>query len=231
MPRRTPPDRLRTLIQAATRIFISHGYRRTQMDDVAEASGISKATLYLSFESKDALFDAALRYADREPPAELPGNLPVRTPSPDTTVAEVGRRIAKESGLPRLLAALSRKRFPDFRTELEEILGEIYDAMARNRTGIKLLDRCALDHPELAKLWFDSGRERALALLTQYFDERTRRGRMRSYEAGSVSARIVLETLTFWAVHRHWDPSPQVYEEAVARRTVLDFLTRALVKD
>src|SRR5262249_54786541 len=160
------------VLQAATRIFISQGYRRAQMEDVAEASGISKATLYLSFESKDALFDAVLRYADREPPAELGGGSPPSAPSPEQTLAEVKRRMANESGLPRLAAALARSRVTNLRSEVKEVLAEIYDAMARNRTGIKLLDRCALDHPDLAKLWFESGRERALALLTQYFDQR-----------------------------------------------------------
>jgi hypothetical protein len=35
----------------------------------------------------------------------------------------------------------------------------------------------------------------------------------------------------FWAVHRHWDPSPQAVDEDSARRTVLAFLTAALVKE
>jgi hypothetical protein len=37
--------------------------------------------------------------------------------------------------------------------------------------------------------------------------------------------------LAWWAVHRHWDPSPQAIDESAARRTVLAFLTSALVKD
>jgi len=41
----------------------------------------------------------------------------------------------------------------------------------------------------------------------------------------------VLETLVFWAVHRHWDPSPQAVDEGSARRTVLCFLAAALVKE
>jgi hypothetical protein len=44
-----------------------------------------------------------------------------------------------------------------------------------------------------------------------------------------VVARIVLETLVFWAVHRHWDPSPMAIEEAVARSTAIGFLSAALL--
>jgi AcrR family transcriptional regulator len=230
MPRRTPPDRIRAALEAATRIFIAQGYRRTQMEDVASALGISKATLYLSFESKEALFDAALRHADGDaPPA--PSGAPLATPPSGATLAQVRRRLASEGALPLLAAALTRTRVTDVRAELRGVLGELYDAMARNRTGIKLLDSCALDYPELAKLWYDGGRERSLALLSRYLDDRTRRGRFRRLEDVEAAARLVLETLTFWAVHRHWDPSPQPYREESARRTVLDLLTSALVKE
>ena len=120
---------------------------------------------------------------------------------------------------------------PQLATDISAVLAELYDALARHRTGIKLLDRCALDYPELAKVWSRGGREGALGLLARYLDDRARRGRLRRFEDGEVLARIVLETLVFWAVHRHWDPSPQAIDEATARRTVLGFLTSALVKE
>jgi len=44
-------------------------------------------------------------------------------------------------------------------------------------------------------------------------------------------ARLAIETLAFWAVHRHWDPSPQAVDETAARETVLAFLIGALVKE
>jgi hypothetical protein len=97
--------------------------------------------------------------------------------------------------------------------------------------AIKLLDRCAPEYPALAKLWYRDGREAALSLLTRYLEDRTRRGRLRGFEDGAVAARIVLETLVFWAVHRHWDPSPQAIDEASAKHTVLTFLIRALAKE
>ena len=51
------------------------------------------------------------------------------------------------------------------------------------------------------------------------------------FEDAAVAARIVLETLVFWAVHRHWDPSPQAVDESSARRIALAFLTSALAKE
>lgn len=51
-------DRLRATLQAALGVFIRYGYRRTTMNDVAAAAGISRPALYLKFKGKEALFAA-----------------------------------------------------------------------------------------------------------------------------------------------------------------------------
>jgi AcrR family transcriptional regulator len=231
MPRTIPEDRFQELIEVATAVFVEQGYRRTQIADVAARLGLAKGSVYTYVESKEALFDCVLKHADRAGPIELPGTLPVATPPSGATLEMVEKRLAEEGALPALAAALSRARVAHVRGELEAILGELYDALARHRTAIKLLDRCAPDYPELAKLWQRGGREAALSLLTRYLDDRARRGRLRRFEDAAVAVRIVLETLVFWAVHRHWDPSPQAVDEAAAKRTALAFLLSALVKD
>jgi AcrR family transcriptional regulator len=231
MPRAIPQHRFQDLVHAATAVFLEQGYRRTQVADVAARMGVAKGSLYTYVESKEALFDYVLRHADRPGPIELPAQLPVPTPAPEATLELVQERLAEEGDLPALDAALARTRVADVAAELEAILGELYDALAGHRTAIKLLDRCAPDYPELAKLWYRAGREGALALLTPYLEDRARRRRLRRFEDSGLTARIVLETLVFWAVHRHWDPSPQTFDEATARRTVLAFLTSALTKE
>jgi AcrR family transcriptional regulator len=231
VPRAIPENRFQLLLDTATAVFLEQGYRRTQVADVAARMGLSKGSIYTYVESKEALFDCVLRFADRTQPAELPPVLPVPTPPPGATVELVEQRLIEEGGLPALAAALERARVTNVRAELEAVLGELYDVLAGHRTAIKLLDRCALDYPDLAKLWYRAGREGALALLSRYLEDRARRGRVRRFEDAAAAARLVLETLVFWAVHRHWDPSPHVYDAESSRRTVLDFLISALVKE
>jgi len=231
MPRTIPGDRFQDLVEAATAVFLEQGYRRTQVADVAARMGLSKGSVYTYVESKQALFDCVLRHADRSDRIDLPETLPVATPPPEATLEMLQGRLAEEVTLPALNAALSRARVANVSAELETVLGELYDALARHRIAIKLLDRCASDYPELAKLWYRAGREGALSLLGRYLDDRARRRRLRRFEDGAIAARIVLETLVFWAVHRHWDPSPQAIDEPSARRTVLFFLCAALVKE
>lgn len=231
MPRRIPPDRFHELIEAATQVFLEQGYRRTQMSDVAERLGVAKGTVYLYVESKEALFDQVVRHADAGERIALPETLPVPTPPPGATLEAVRERVAESAALPALAAARERRRVADVRAELEGIVGELYDLLARHRIGIKLLDRCAADRPDLAEVWYGTGREGAMELLRAYLEDRIRRRRLPAVADPAITARIVLETLVFWAVHRFWDPSPQSVDETKARDAVLQFVMRALLED
>lgn len=231
MARRVPDDRLEQLVEAAAGVFIEQGYARTQMADVAAALGVAKGTVYLYVESKEALFDLVARYADAPKPFATRPELPVRTPKPGATAKYV-RELLARSQVPRALAsAVSRDRPIDVRGELEAIVRELYDTVARHRRGIKLLDRSARDRPDLAALWFEGARGGLIALLVQYLESRARRRRLRPLPDATVAARLVIETIVFWAVHRHWDAHPQVVDGEVAKETVVRFIVNALAKE
>ena len=229
MARSIPEDRFHDLVEAATGVFLEQGYRRTQVADVAARMGVAKGTVYLYVASKEALFHAVLLHADRTEPVALPETLPVPTPAPGATLEMVRKRVAVDGRLPLLTEALARRRVGDVRAELAAIVRELYALLYQHRVGIKLLDRCSADHPELAAVWHGTGRVGALALLRHYLEDRMRRRRLAAVEDPAVTARIVLETVVFWAVHRHWDPSPQAVDDPVAERAVVDFVVRALV--
>ena len=230
MARTIPADRFQALIEAASAVFLEQGYERTQIADVARRMGLSKGSVYTYVESKEALFDCVLRYADRSGPIGLPEKLPVPTPRPAATRAVIRERLAEEGALPCLTAAIARERVRDVAAELREILAEIYDTLAGHRNAIKLLDRCAREYPDLAEVWFSVSREGALALLERYVAARTRRGRLRRLGQPAEVARMVLETLVWWAVHRHWDPAPLHYDERSSRQTALDFVAAGLLE-
>ena len=231
MARKIPADRLEQLVDCATLVFIERGYSLTQMADVAAALGVAKGTLYLYVESKEALFDLVARFADAPRPFAKKPSLPVRTPKSGATVKYVRERIRQSQVPPTLGRALGGRRAGDVRGEFEAIVSELYDTLAANRRGIKLLDRSARDYPELAALWFEGARGGLIGLLTQYLEERVRRRLFRTVPDTAVAARFIIETVTFWAVHRHSDPHPQVVDEAVAKDTVVQFLTRAFIKE
>jgi AcrR family transcriptional regulator len=220
-------DRFAQLVGAATRLFIEQGYRRTQIEDIAHAMGLAKGTVYLYVASKEALFDLVLRCADRDP--VTPKTLPVPTPQAEATFEVVRSALAERARFPLLFEALGRENAGRVREELEGILGELYDVMFSNRTGLKLIDRCAQDFPELAALWRKGGREGLLGLLGSYLERR--REHLRPFGEPAIAARIVIEMTVLWAVHRHWDPWPQEMDESLCRRMVIETLLHGLIPD
>jgi TetR/AcrR family transcriptional regulator, mexJK operon transcriptional repressor len=53
---RPPGPKHAAIVAAAAQLFMEHGYGSVSMDAVARAAGVSKATLYAHFASKDRLF-------------------------------------------------------------------------------------------------------------------------------------------------------------------------------
>lgn len=54
------------ILTAATRVFGRKGYEASRAEDIAVAAGIAKGTLYLYFESKEAIYTATVSRACRE---------------------------------------------------------------------------------------------------------------------------------------------------------------------
>lgn len=81
MPPRPDVTEMRTaqIIEAATQVFAEKGFEGATMDDIAAAVGINKATIYLYFDSKDALIRAiaeaifARELADLQAAYDFPG--------------------------------------------------------------------------------------------------------------------------------------------------------------
>ena len=77
-----PPDeRRRQLLEAATRVFASKGYRSASISDIIAEAGVARGTFYLYLKSKEQVFLAIVKgfsdhvrgaLADAAPSPELP---------------------------------------------------------------------------------------------------------------------------------------------------------------
>lgn len=231
MARSAPDDRFARLIDASAEVFIRQGYRRTQMQDIADALGVAKGTLYACVESKAALFDAALTYADWLQPLPGAGNLPLPDIDHATLLENFRERISQATKGLELTAVLKRKDVRDPVTEFSSVIHDLYNRLSQNRKAIKILDRSSLDQPELAELWFEETRRVQLAALTRYLDRRIAQGGFRKLRNLEVFARAILETVVFWAVHRHWDPAPQKVVEEEIPSILVDMLLNGLTRE
>jgi AcrR family transcriptional regulator len=230
MSRQPAIARLDSLIEAATAVFMERGYRRTQIADVARAMQRSPGAIYRYVESKEALFDLVIR-AVAQPEWELTDlTLPIPTPESDTTLAFLQDFLAREGRIQSLEKAIAKKTVKHPHAELESIIREIYAKTARYRRGIKLVERSALDYPELAVLWFGEMRGRILQQLTAYLQLRMEEGLLRPVPDHAVTARLIVETIVFFSVHRHQDPFPTAMSDRIAEETVVDNLVNAYAK-
>ena len=231
MARTIPPDRFQQLVDCATQVFIEQGYARTQMADVAEAMGIAKGTLYLYVESKEALFDLVLRSADAERPLETPAKLPLPTPKP----AQRSSTCASACGSRRRCRAARGARPP---ASVRRASGAHRDRprdLRHARAGIATPSSSWTGRRSSIRSLPPSGSTVAAAPSSRLSRDISRpafrRKLFRAVPDVTVAARVILETIVTWAVHRHWDPSPQAIDDQVAEDTVVQFIVGGLMKE
>lgn len=226
MARPIPADRFESLITAGTATFIEHGYRRTQMQDVADALGVAKGTVYAVVSSKEALLLACVQYADGLEAVPEASTWPLPSPSGGDLVALVADRLCEVfelavHGLPGTPAGGAS-------AEIELIITDLMSRLTRHRRAIKLVDRCAPEIPELAELWFGAGRAQLVGQLASHLSDRAQHGHLRpTYTPAQweVVARTVVESCVLWAVHLDWDPAPKAFRTTQPVREVTGVLS------
>lgn len=236
MARSIPPERLAAVIDAAVSVFVTDGYRRTQMQDVADVLGLAKGTLYGYAATKEALFAAAVRYGDGLEPLPGTGDLPLPAPTDGQLAELVADRLATEVPDLALTKALSRNRLPDTpaetAAELSGIVTDLYERLARNCVAIKLVDRCAPELPDLGKVWSDTGRGAQMSGMEIYLDSRHRAGLIALPGPVAIVARTTVELCVLWAVHCRFDPTPMattsVHDDAETAATLAAMITRSM---
>src|ERR1700748_526826 len=72
---RRKEERAPEILEAALACFSEKGFAATRMDDIAARAGITKGTIYLYFESKEAVFKALARQEVGARIAELRGHV------------------------------------------------------------------------------------------------------------------------------------------------------------
>jgi AcrR family transcriptional regulator len=190
---------------------------------------MSAGSLFTYVESKEALFHLVFLYGLGLLP-ETPPVLPLGTPGPGETLALLERGL-REFPEPRLRAALAGDEPADVAQELRGIVAERYDLIERYWPLLAVIERCAVELPELDALWFGAARHGYYAELGEYLERRTASRRLRPMPDAKVAARVVTESVAWFAWHRREGRDSALYDDQTARRTVIDFACAALVPE
>jgi AcrR family transcriptional regulator len=214
---------------AATGVFGRLGYRRTQMAGVAAEAGISAGAVYTYVASKEALFHLVFAFGFDQLGERLP-ELPIPTPPFADTLQLIGQGLRKATATPRLRAAFEDDTPRDARAELVAVIEERYATIEQAWPLMAVIERSAVDLPELEELYFRRGRRGYLAQLTRYLEQRAATGHLRTLPDATVAARVMTETITWFAWHRHEDRDAGLYDDERVRATVIELLCNAVLE-
>jgi len=196
------------------RMFTEYGFRRAQVSDIAKAAGVAQGTLYLYAPSKEALFWIALQRALGE---ELEG-----VPHEQELLERVAEKLNLSSRLPSMFLHEQGRS-----ASLEQVIAEVYDALETYAGAIRLVERCAHDWPELAAMFYADRRPLMLKRIADYLSYGAEHGTLRKVPDIPLAARLILETIAWFAIHRQGDADGRFYDRDAAKGAVIDALFHA----
>ncbi|HMO28868.1 TetR/AcrR family transcriptional regulator [Enterovirga sp.] len=108
----------RQILDGARRVFLAEGFDGASMGGIAKAAGVSKGTLYVYFDNKEALFEA-LTQSERGDLAEVLFRLDEGDPDMRAVLRRVGTSLLEMMIRPDHIASIrmvigAADKFPDF---------------------------------------------------------------------------------------------------------------------
>ena len=186
--RRRKEARPQEILDAALTVFAQKGFAAARLEDIAARAGVSKGTIYLYFESKEAVFKALVQ----EKLASRIGGF-----------AEMLR--AYEGSSAELLTMLLRKFGAIVSTSELVVLPKIVIAEAGN-------------FPELARMYREEIVARGIALLGEIIERGTKRGEFKNIKKEHAARMAVapLLMIAIWrTTFEVFDDEPYDYQGLV----------------
>ncbi|GAC1598800.1 MAG: hypothetical protein NVS3B21_24650 [Acidimicrobiales bacterium] len=228
MPRPSSDERLEQVVVAAIAIFSERGFVSSRMSDIADRAGVSQGSLYNYVESKDALLQYVIERIIAGHPVTV-AELPIASPAPGATTRILGRALRKGFIGQAMEAAVQQRNPENPHAELRSILTEFYDSVFRWRDLLRIVERSAHDLPELGRSHFGQGRRQFIDRLSVYLRMRIDDGLFRPVPDAAVAARLLIETVSWFANHRLSDPHSAEIDDAVAKETAVSMLCAAVL--
>lgn len=228
MPPSKDPARLAAIVDAATELFARQGFDATQVVDVAAAAGVSVGTVYGYVGGKDVLLLLAAErpFLDVAAGRELPVTIADRA----EMVSRLDDLLDVHVRVPALEDALAGAWVaPHAEAVVDAVVGELFDLMARTRAAADAMERSAREAPDLGALFYRHARGRLLDQLTRLCARIDSGSPLPTPLTPDRAGRAVLETVTWWARHRHRDPAPPDLGDDEARAVATTIVRRLLL--
>lgn len=176
-----PPE----ILEAALAVFAQKGFAATRLDDIAAKAGITKGTIYLYFDSKQALFEALARQ------------------SIGAQIDQVKAHLDQFPGSSSELLRFVLTTMGQFITTSDRIVLP------------RLVLAEAANFPELAKFWREEIIARGLSLMTGIIERGIARGEFREVEpqhAARLCVAPMLMIILWRTTFAQFDKEPYDYQ-------------------
>lgn len=197
--KRRKTDRPQEILDAALACFAERGFATTRMEDIAARAGVTKGTIYLYFENKDAVFKTLARE------------------SIGTRLSEVIEEIRRFEGASSDLLRFVISSMNEFISTSDRVVLP------------KMLLAEAGNFPELAQFWREEIVNRGLGLFASVIERGITRGEFRKVDAQHVARLCVAPLLLsiFWrTTFAQFDDTP--FDYPGFNQTHLDILLQGL---
>lgn len=194
---RRPEERPQEILEAALRVFAERGYRTTRLEDVGEAAGVTKGTIYHYFANKEELLLRAIDHYHERAFGQVTGMLRELTGPASARIREIVRS---------WFGAVSAER------------------MAVRRL---LLQGVAHEAPEAYRRWLAAGPTAGSGVLAGLIEDGQASGEFRAEADATVAARVLFCGLLLqgiWQQQADDVPGLGIEEERLLESTLELFL-------
>ena len=187
-------DRIKSIADSATSLFLQQGYSKTQISHIAKAVGVSVGTIYLDCTGKKEIMHFILKctldsnFINREFSKPITDDL---FASLENDIVEMFEQTGND--LTRHLASHAE----DY--NLEALVSDVFDMMSKYAVIFLFIEKNQFDFKFLAE-HYKQYRKRFIEVMTQYMTEFIEQGTVRPLENLELTTALIIEILSWWAM-------------------------------
>ena len=188
-------DRLSQIYNIASSLFITKGYARTQIKDIADGIGMSAGTMYHYFVGKTDILAFILKGTIEPVFLEQDFVLPVKS----ALFKDLEREVV--ATFKACDDAFSRPyRHDDASYTYEQMLSDAFDTVWNYGKGLLLIEKNPDAVPELASA-YQNYRKAFFSQMLHYVVLFQKNGNCRKLEWPEYATQLMIETIAWWGMH------------------------------
>ena len=156
-------------------------------------------------------------------------DLPVLTLPFEETMRLISTGLKVRGTTPILKSALLIDSPDDVKAELLAIVNEEFEMMASPSRVLPVIEKCAVDFPELDGFYFGRRLRRHIELFVEYVMLRTKGGFFFDFSDATVTAQIVAEVVAWSGWKRLEGHDAKQFDDAACRSVIVKYVCHALI--